>query len=83
MALAHSRWFIFNNVEIELDSARLKYAEFHSLHEGYAVLKEEVDELLDLIKASKEIRADYKMKKECIQIMAMALRFIEDLYELP
>ena len=73
---------IFKEIKTEIKSARTKYHSFHSLHEGYAVLLEEIDELWDCIKANKSIRADEKMKKECVQIAAMAIRFIEDLYEI-
>lgn len=65
-------------VASELDEAKSKYPPFHSNHEGYAVLKEELDELWDEIKLSKSIKANEKMIKECVQIAAMALRFIED-----
>jgi uncharacterized membrane protein YgaE (UPF0421/DUF939 family) len=72
---------ILLEVENELELAKQKYHSFHSNHEGYAVLKEEVDELWDLIKQSKLVYADDRMRKECIQIAAMAIRFIEDLYK--
>lgn len=70
---------IYLEIDKELQSAKSKFADFHSNHEGYAVIKEEVDELWDLIKGSKLTHADDRMKKECIQIAAMAIRFIEDL----
>jgi len=72
---------IFNEIRREVAIAQSKYHPFHSNHEGYAVLKEEVDELWDDIKASKDIVADESMRKECIQIAAMAVRFILDLYK--
>lgn len=72
---------LFKEVEKELKEARQKYNTFHSNHEGYAVIKEEVDELWDFIKQSKLTYADDRMRKECIQISAMAIRFIEDLYK--
>lgn len=81
MSENHARWSILADVEKELESARSKYHNFHSLHEGYAVIAEELDELWDMIKKSKLIMADDRMRNECIQIMAMCLRFIEDLYE--
>ncbi len=73
---------ILKEIIKEIESARNKYPCFHSNHEGYAVLLEEVEELWDYIKESKSIKADDKMKKECIQIAAMSIRFIEDLYEI-
>ncbi len=70
---------VYQEIENELKSARSKFHSFHSNHEGIAVIQEEVDELWDLIKSSKSVRADDRMQKECIQIAAMAIRFIEDL----
>lgn len=58
----------------EFQSATEKFGPFHNTHEGYAVLKEEVDELWDSIKANDTENA----LKEAIQVGAMALRFIVD-----
>jgi hypothetical protein len=51
--------------------------DFNSLHEGYAVLLEEVDELWTECKVKKpDVK---KIKKEAIQCAAMLLRFIVEL----
>jgi len=71
---------LFRKISNEVDRAEELYPTFHSLHEGYAVIKEELDELWDMIKKSKKLKADIYMKEECIQVAAMAIRFIEDLY---
>jgi hypothetical protein len=68
-----------NQVKSEYISASEKYPEFHSTHEGYAVIAEEIDELWDLVRANKGINGNDEFKKECIQIAAMAIRFINDL----
>jgi len=58
----------------EIKRARAKHAPMRGAHEGYAVLLEEVDELWDEVKRSK---ADLvAMRKEAIQIGAMALAFV-------
>ena len=72
---------IYFEIRNEVESAKSKYPPLNSTHEGYAVIKEEVDELWDLIKKSKLSVANNIMKKECIQIAAMAVRFVEDLFE--
>lgn len=58
------------------DAAIIKHKNpMQSMHEGYAVLKEEVDELWDAIKAD-----DYEAaQEEVTQVGAMALRFLVDL----
>lgn len=53
-----------------------KFPKFASLHEGYAILKEEVDELWDEIKG--EQRPEH-LREEAMQVAAMALRFLVDL----
>ena len=65
---------------------------FNSFHEGWAVLKEELDELNDAeailwkeVKKSKGVANTPnmdEMKKEATQVAAMAFRFLYDLCEL-
>jgi hypothetical protein len=66
-------------IEEEVIRAKGLYPTFNSTHEGYAVIFEEIDELWDLVRKNKGIDGDLRMKNECIQIAAMAIRFIEDL----
>jgi len=63
----------------ELNTASVKFPDFHSAHEGFAVLKEEIDELWEAVrlKQSHPERNDL-MKKEAIQVAAMTLRFLRD-----
>lgn len=58
----------------ELDRANEMYGPFTSPHEGWAVLKEEMDELWDEIK-NKQPDKD-RMREEAIQVGAMAIKFI-------
>ena len=64
----------------EAEKARAKYGSFHSTHELYGVLKEEVDEFFD------EVRNHYPqwekkqmMILELTQIAAIAYRGIQEL----
>lgn len=66
------------DVITELESARETHPNFHSAHEGWAVLREEVDELWDEVRKKDDERSMRKMRAEAVQIAAMALRFIED-----
>lgn len=69
-------------VEAELARARAAHPGcFNSAHEGFAVLKEEVDELWDEVRTrDRDMQA---MREEAIQVAAMALRFIEDVCDAP
>jgi hypothetical protein len=56
----------------ECESASKKFHAFHSMHEGYAVMAEELDELWDGVK-----RNDAELAiREAVQVGAMAIRFI-------
>lgn len=65
-------------IDDEIHRAKTKFKEvkFNSTHEGFAVLKEEVDELWDEVKSngSKE-----RLRAEAVQVAAMAIRFIKEL----
>ena len=61
----------------EYEFATTHFRKYNSFHEGYAVIKEELDELWDEIK-SKE-RTLTNMRKEAIQVAVTAIRFIQDL----
>jgi len=60
-------------------SAVGKFGAFHNAHEGWGVIREEYLELEDEIrKKQKDYDLD-KMRKEAVQVGAMALRFIIDI----
>lgn len=58
----------------ELEQAEERFPEFRSLHEGYAIVLEEVEELWSEIKAKNRQEAYH----EAVQLAAMALRFLND-----
>lgn len=63
----------------ELQAARAIFPNMHSFHEGFAILDEEVDELWEEVKKKPEERDKQKLRKEAMQVAAMAIRFMEDL----
>jgi len=65
----------------ELLRAVEKFTPFHSGHEGYAVILEELDELWDEVKKRPSERNTQKMRGEAVQVAAMAIRFITDVCE--
>lgn len=62
------------NAEQELRRAQKLHGEFHSPHEGYAVIAEELEELWEDVKAGR-VRESLK---EAVQVAAMAMRYCID-----
>lgn len=62
----------------EIDRARGNWPNFYNAHEGYAVLLEEVDELKAHVWTKQRNRDLPAMRKEAIQVAAMAIRFAEE-----
>jgi len=65
-------------VRVELTSARKQHGNINSLHEGYAVILEELDEFKEEVWKRSAKRNKANMLKELIQIAAMAQRVAED-----
>jgi predicted oxidoreductase (fatty acid repression mutant protein) len=67
----------YSEVTGELRRALALYPRpFNSPHEGYAILREEVDELWDEVKQRE--RSKVAMRKEAKQVAAMAIQFMMD-----
>ena len=77
MAKIYSREL--RDVSDELDKALRKHPKFNGAHEGWAVIREEVDELWDEIKKKQKDYDLLKQKKEAIQVAAMAVRIAVEL----
>ena len=66
---------VMADVYVELRRSTEIHGGFRSQHEAYAILKEEVDELWDGIRHQD---CNSRIRKEAIQIAAMAIRFVMD-----
>jgi glutamyl-tRNA reductase len=69
------------SVRAELIFARSKYRPMASAHEGWAIIREEIDELWDEVKKKPSERDTIAMYEELVQIAAMAQRMAEDICE--
>lgn len=68
---------ILDEVDRELTRAQAAFPAMHSAHEAASVIREEYDEFWDEVRLKTGTRAG--MRKELIQLAAMAVRAIEDL----
>lgn len=66
-------------IEQEFHKAQQAHPPMASVHEGYAVILEELDELWDEVKQRPSKRVISAIRLEAIQVAAMALRFLVDL----
>lgn len=62
----------------EATTAAKRWGPFNSAHEAYGVLLEELDELWDHVKTNQKRRDIDAMRKEAMQVAAMAIRFMHD-----
>lgn len=65
-------------VKLELYAAKRNYPPVASVHEGYAIILEELDEFWEICKLKPANRGTEAMRRELIQVAAMAIRTLED-----
>lgn len=70
---------ITSQLQDELLTAMSKHAGMHSPHEGISVIREELDELWDHVKA--DTGRTPEARKEALQVAAMAIRYVVDLID--
>jgi len=63
---------IYQKIEQEIERAREKFPPFHSQHEAYAVILEELDEFWECVKH------DQDGYKELVQVAAMCVAAIRE-----
>jgi len=61
-------------VKAELSRADENHAPYHSLHEAYAVLLEEVDELWEEVRKKRAVRDPEAIRHELVQIASICWR---------
>ncbi len=73
---------ILNDVGAEYDRAISLHKPFNSAHEGLGVIWEEFEELKREVFQQSVNRDKAAMREECVQLAAMACRFIVDVIPL-
>lgn len=71
--------YVLMEVRGELEKAEAKHAPYHSAHEAYGVLAEEVAEFFDEVRKKRADRDPRAMREELVQIAAVACRAIANL----
>jgi len=71
---------VIDEVMEEVEAAAAIYPPFHSPHEGYGVILDELDGLWEEIKNG-DAADTTRRRKKAVQLAAMAIRFILDVSE--
>lgn len=66
-------------IDAEIGSAKRHGATFASLHEGYAVILEELDEVWDIARQKRRERSGHALRKELVQLAAMVFKAIDSM----
>jgi len=70
---------VLSAIVAEMGRARRHGERFSSLHEAYAVILEELDEVWEITRKKRCNRNELELRKEFIQIAAMALKAVESM----
>ncbi len=67
---------VLKEIEDEVKRAEVHGKQFASLHEAYAVILEELDEVWDITRLKRKNRDKQQLREELIQVAAMAVKAI-------
>ena len=70
---------LYGSIATEVERAKRHGERFASLHEAYAVLLEELDEVWDITRQKRRDRDALELRKELIQIAAMAVKALHSM----
>lgn len=70
---------VLDELQEELGKALMKHASMCSPHDGHGVIREELEELWDHVKA--DTGRTPEARKEALQVAAMAIRYVVDLID--
>ncbi len=65
---------LFAEVSARVIDKLREHGEYSSIHEAWAIIKEELDELWDEVRRKKPLRDPFQIRHECIDIAAAALK---------
>jgi len=67
------------SIDAEVERAKRHGEKFASLHEAYAVILEELDEIWDIVRQKRYVRSELELRKEFIQLAAMAVKGLQSM----
>jgi hypothetical protein len=70
---------LYHEISAEVIRSDKHQATFASLHEAYAVILEEVDELWEIVRLKKSLRSSSEIRTELIQIAAMSVKALQSM----
>lgn len=70
---------LLEDVQLEVDRAGIHGERFASLHEAYAVILEELDEVWDITRQKRRERDHDELRKEFVQLAAMAVKALQSM----
>lgn len=73
---------ILTEIAAEVERPKVHCEHFRSLHEAYAVILEELQEVWEITMQKRKDRDQDKLRKELIQVAAMAVKAIESMPNL-
>lgn len=80
--MTQERVNILAEICAEIERAKVHTEQFRSLHEAYAVILEEVEEVWSITAQKRKERDPDSLRKELIQVAAMAVKAIESMPNL-
>ena len=76
------RIHILTEIAAEVERSKVHCEHFRSLHEAYAVILEELQEVWAITMQKRQNRKEDELRKELIQVAAMAVKAIESMANL-
>jgi hypothetical protein len=70
---------VLTEISFEVERSNIHGVRFASLHEAYGVILEELDKVWDIARQKRRDRDPVQLRKELIQIAAMAVKAVESM----
>jgi hypothetical protein len=79
LVVNRERAALLHEIQFEVERSAMHGEKFASLHEAWAVMLEELDEVWEIVRQKKRDRDPAEIRKELIQLAAMAIKSIDSI----